>query len=66
MKLQKNHGVESNQDDKDQRMYSQPHNQNCPVASLKLYLEKLSPDEEHLFQTPRKVQKGIFGHGDMV
>ena len=35
-KKKKNHGIESNQAEKDQRMYSQHNNQNCPVASLKL------------------------------
>ena len=41
-------------------MYSHPNDPNCPVASLKLYLSKLSLDEEHFFQTPRKSQKESF------
>ena len=56
----KNHGVEHNQIEKNQRMYSQPNNPNCPVSSLRFYLSKLSQEEEYFFQTPRKPQREPF------
>ena len=55
----KNHGTETNQTNKDQRMYSQNNDPNCPVKSLKLYLAKLNPEEDHLFQVPKKPQKTV-------
>ena len=38
------------------RMYDQPGDPQCLVASLKLYLSKLHPDNNAFFQHPRKTE----------
>ena len=52
----KNHGVESNQIEKNEECICNP---NCPVSSLKIYLSNLSQEEEY-FQIPRKSQRELF------
>ena len=37
---------------KEQRMYEQPNDPLCPVQSFELYLHKLSPSSDRLFQQP--------------
>ena len=49
----KNHGIQLNLKEKDQRMYSVPNDDLCPVKSLQLYLQKLSDTEEQFLQNPR-------------
>lgn len=52
----KNHQGEEktkNQESKP-RMYEAKSSENCPVKALKLYLSHLNPDNEYLFQQPRK------------
>ena len=56
----KNHGVENKQSNKEQRMYSQPGDPKCPITSLKLYLSKLSQEDDAFFQIPRKPQTESF------
>ena len=61
----KNHGVER-MHDKDQRMYSTPDNNMCPVNSLELYLRKLSPKSDAFLQIPKKnitTSEDIWYHG---
>ena len=55
MSKNKNHGVETNIKEKDQRMYSFESESLCPVYSLKLYLSKLSLQEESFLQKPRRM-----------
>jgi len=47
------HGIDSRENEQDQRMYANPENPTvCPVASLDLYLSKLSKRCTALFQQP--------------
>ena len=49
----KNHGIER-MHEKDQRMYSTPDSDTCPVNSLALYLSKLNPNSDAFLQIPKK------------
>jgi len=50
----KNHqGVDMKEQNKIPIMYAQPADPKCPVYSLKLYLSKLNPKCDYLFQFPR-------------
>lgn len=52
--MEKNHqGVDMKESNKIPLMYSQPDDEQCPVYSLKLYLAKLNPKCNDLFQNPR-------------
>ena len=45
-----NHGLESDREEKEQRMYETGDPDTCPIASLKLYLSKLNPKSPSFFQ----------------
>lgn len=57
--IEKNHQAHMPKDqEKRQIMYSQPDDINCPIKSLKLYLDKLNPKCEAFFQRPKnKINK---------
>ena len=42
----------------DKRMYAEPGEADCPVASLKKYISLLNPDNDSFFQRPSKTTKG--------
>ena len=44
---------------KKQIMYEQPGDPNCPVKSLKMYIEKLNPKCPFLFQKPKSSSVGL-------
>ncbi len=58
-KLKNHQGTENteNMDSKPRRYASGKEENNCPVKSLKLYLSKLNPDNELLFQQPKQKVK---------
>ena len=45
-----NHGLESDREEKEQRMYETGEPDTCPIVSLRLYLSKLNPKSPHFFQ----------------
>ena len=49
-KTKTNHGLESDREEKEQRMYETGEPDSCPVASLRLYLSKLDPKNPCFFQ----------------
>ncbi|XP_069139051.1 uncharacterized protein [Argopecten irradians] len=51
----KNHrGDDLRDNDKEGRMYDQPGNPNCPVATIEKYLSKLNPNNDNFWQRPKK------------
>jgi hypothetical protein len=58
--LDKNHSYSDKPDDTvgEARMYEQPGNEACPVASFSKYLAKLSSKQENLWQRPRDFFEG--------
>ena len=59
----KNHGETDNKaEETDKRMYAQPMEDECPVASLKEYIGHLNLNEESFFQRANQhFQPGVFG-----
>ena len=52
---EKNHqGVSNKEEEKQANMYAQPGDPKCPVESYKLYISKLNPSHNALFQRPKK------------
>ncbi|XP_062597494.1 uncharacterized protein LOC134258910 [Saccostrea cucullata] len=55
-RLTKNHRGDSGDDDTNAaRMYEQPGNPNCPVASFEKYIQKLNPECKSLWQRPKSL-----------
>ena len=55
LRKKKNHkGTSMKEKEKSARMYDQPGDTQCPVASFKLYLSKLHPDNDAFFSIPIK------------
>jgi len=46
------HGIDSKENRQEVRMYAKAGDINCPIASFELYISKLSPKCESLFQQP--------------
>ncbi len=57
LKIIKEQKTQENMDSKPRMYASGKEENNCPVKSLKLYLSKLNPDNELLFQQPKQKVK---------
>lgn len=57
-------GVNSREQNKDVKMYAEPGDDTCPVYSLDLYLSKLNPKCDALFQQPLIIPKPKVWYGN--
>ena len=63
---EKNHsGVSNKETEKNAVMYEQPGDERCPVKSFELYISKLNPKCDSLFQRPAKCYDGKSWYDNM-